>query len=331
MRLTTPATALVGLSALSKMSSAVISPGKIKSHWADATTLRDFEAEGTTAHRLCTIDDGWVERFGDDVLVSFRTVNARDRLLLELNLWGTALGFRFRRVFGRLLPRKNEDRERPQLMFGDANASLQTTATERHLRFGIDFAAGYSVGLFIDQRENRSYVRKTGPRRLLNCFAYTCSFSVAAASVGARTVNVDLSKATLKRGRANFELNDISSEDHQFIADDVMSVLPRLARRGEKFDMIILDPPTFSRNRRGKAFHVEHDFERLLLLAMETATRDCHILLSTNCSTLGQHSLEVMGRYCMKVARRAGHSYRPPLPPDFPSGTAAKTVWLRLR
>src|SRR5437588_3187672 len=139
-----------------------------RSEWIDRALLRAFETEGTDAHRLCTIDRGWVERFGSDVLISFKNVAARDCLLIELNLWGKAIGFRFGRIFGRLLPKRNEEREKPRLMLGDRNASLQTTATERHLKFGIDFGAGYSVGLFVDQRENRSYIRRLQPKRLLN-------------------------------------------------------------------------------------------------------------------------------------------------------------------
>jgi len=308
-----------------------MTPMKMKSKWIDATLLRDFEVEGTDAHRLCTITDGWVERFGSDVLISFKNSAARDRLLLELNSWGTAVEFRFGRIFGRHLARKNEEREKPRLMFGNRKENLQTKATERHLQFGIDFGAGYSVGLFVDQRENRSYVRKREPKRLLNCFAYTCSFSVAAASVGASTVNVDLSKKSLWRGRENFALNRLSTFSHRFIVDDVMSVLPRLARRGEKFDSIILDPPTFSRSHRGKAFDVEQDFEKLLLLALEVAARDCHVLLSTNCATFRCHALEVMARYCLKAARRAGQVARPTPLPDFPPGAGAKSVWLLLR
>src|SRR5256884_275046 len=139
--------------------------------------------------------------------------------------------------------------------------------TEHRLKFGVDFGAGYSVGLFIDQRENRKFVRQLKPKRILNCFAYTCSFSVAAASASAQTVNVDLSKKSLERGRRNFELNVLSTEGHKFIADDVRPVLQRLARRGEKFDMIILDPPTFSRTKGGAAFHVERDFEDVIVAA----------------------------------------------------------------
>jgi len=331
MRLTTAATAGFRVSRFERMRLNLLPTMKMRSEWIDATMLRDFEAEGTDAHRLCTIDDGWVERFGRDILISFKNAPARERLTLELNLWGTAVGFKFGRIFIRFLPRKNEEREKPRLLFGSKEENLQTLVTERHLKFGIDFGAGYSVGLFADQRENRSYVRKIAPKRLLNCFAYTCSFSVAATSVGAKTVNVDLSKKSLARGRENFSLNSLPSNDHQFIADDVFTVLPRLARKGEKFDAIILDPPTFSRSRRGKAFHVEHDFEKLLLLALELTERDGCILLSTNCSTLREHALEVMARYCLKAARRAGKFHRQPPLPDFSPNMGASSIWLCLR
>jgi 23S rRNA (cytosine1962-C5)-methyltransferase len=304
---------------------------KKKSQWIDLNLLRDFEAEGTDAHRLCTIEDGWVERFERDILISHKTDPARDQLILELNSWSTAMGFTFGRIFARNLPKQNAEREAPRLMSGDAKENLQTTAKEWLLRYGIDFGAGYSVGLFVDQRENRRYVRKIAPKRLLNCFAYTCSFSVAAGSAGAKTVNVDLSKTSLARGRENFGLNGLPTAEHSFIADDVLSVLPRLARKGEKFDAIILDPPTFSRSHRGNIFHVEEDFEKLLVAALEVAERNARILLSTNCSTLREHALEVLARYCLKVTRRAGIFHREPPPPDFPPGAAASTVWLTLR
>ncbi len=149
--------------------------------------------------------------------------------------------------------------------------------------------------------------------------------------MGATTCNVDLSKKSLARGRENFALNSLPTVDHRFIADDVMAVLPRLARQGEKFDAIILDPPTFSRSPGGKAFHVENDFGKLLLDALDLAPRDSHLLLSTNCSTLREHALEVMARYGLKTARRAATFHRQPPLPDFPPGTGASSIWLTLR
>ena len=302
-----------------------------KVEWIDSTLLQTFETEGTDSHRLCTIDNGWAERFGRDILISFRTTAANDRLVDEFKAWSGSVGFPIGRVFGRFLPKKNEERETPKLLIGNEGENLQMIATEHHLKFGIDFGAGYSVGLFIDQRENRRFVRQTASKRLLNCFAYTCSFSVVAASAGAQTVNVDLSKKSLERGRQNFVLNSLSTEGHQFIADDVRPVLRRLARRGQKFDMIMLDPPTFSRTKGGDAFHVEKDFEELIVLALDLIEREGRILLSTNCETLNEQALERFSRYCLKLSRRSGVFHRQPAPIDFPPGGGAATIWLTLR
>lgn len=301
------------------------------SQWIEAAAVKNFEAEQTDAFRLCTCPDGWVERYGTDVLVSYKTDAAQQRLTTELYLWSLSVGFKFTRVFARFLPKKNAERQSPKLVIGDAGANLRTTALERQLRYNIDFEAGYSVGLFVDQRENRTYVRQAKPKTVLNCFSYTCAFSVAAASVGAETISVDLSKKSLTRGRENFELNSLPIDGHRFLTDDVMELLPRLGRKGEKFDIIILDPPTFSRSARGKAFQIEKDFETLLTYALELAERDSHILLSTNCTTLTVRALEVMARFCLKASRRAGTLHHQPALPDFPTDAPARTVWLTLR
>ena len=303
-----------------------MSPG-----WIDASLFRDFQAEGTDAHRLCTIEDGWVERFGPDILISFKRVLGRERLIQELKEWANGIPFKFERIFARFVPRKSEQREPPRLICGNPAENLRTIATERRLKFGIDFGAGFSVGLFPDQRENRSFIRQIAPKHVLNCFAYTCSFSVSAAYVGATTLNIDLSKKSLARGRENFALNSLSTMGHRFIADDVMAVLPRLAGKCEKFDVIILDPPTFSRSLRGKTFHVEEDFEKLLVDSLELTEQNGHVLVSTNCSTLREHALEVMARYGLKTARRTGTLRRSPVLPDFPPRTGASSIWLTLR
>jgi 23S rRNA (cytosine1962-C5)-methyltransferase len=154
---------------------------------------------------------------------------------------------------------------------------------------------------------------------------------VCAACNGADTLNVDLSKKYLARGRENFALNNLSTIAHRFITDDVRAVLSRLARRGEKFDAIILDPPTFSRSPEGKTFQVQDDFEDLLISALTVAERAAHILVSTNCSALGEPALKVMARYCLKETRRAAAFHRPLPLPDFPPRTGASSIWLALR
>jgi 23S rRNA (cytosine1962-C5)-methyltransferase len=303
----------------------------VKTTWIERELMRDFEVEGTDAYRLWTVADGWVERLGRDVLISFKNQAARERLTTEYFLWAEAMGFNAQRMFERFLPKRNQERQAPKLILGDSNISSRSVVMERGLRFEIDFCGGYSVGLFIDQRENRSFVRQSAPKRMLNCFAYSCSFSVAAAIAGANTVSVDLSQKSLERGRANFVLNNLPATEHHFIADDVFEVLPRLSRKDEKFDLIVLDPPTFSRSHRGKTFQVESDFEGLLMAALEVADRDCRILLSTNCTALNQRALEVMARFCLKASRRAGSFHSEPRPVEFPPDSGASTIWLTLR
>jgi 23S rRNA (cytosine1962-C5)-methyltransferase len=300
----------------------------VKTKWIEIELLREFEAEKTNAHRLATAADGWVERLGEDVLISYKSDAARERLIAEFISWAKAMAWK--RIFVRFLPREDAKRVAPDLFRGDAGADRRGVVMERALRYGVDFSAGYSPGLFLDQRENRSFVRGMAPKSMLNCFSYTGSFSVAAAYAGARTLSIDLSRKSLERSRENLALNALSTDGHRFIGDDVLEVLPRLARKGEKFDLIVLDPPTFSRSRSGRAFRVESNFEDLLIAALDVAERRARILLSTNCSHLNERDLEVMARFCLKATRRAGSFHREPVPVEFPPGSAASTVWLTL-
>ena len=299
--------------------------------WIPAELLAAFEAAQTTAHRLFTSRDAWAERFGAEVLISFKTDAARDLALAGLREWEGRTGFRSARVFGRFLPRQNAERMAPVLLEGAAPAVLTITVTEAGIRYGIDFAAGYSAGLFVDQRANRAFLRRIAPKRLLNTFAYTCSFSVVAALAGAETVSIDLSKKSLERGRENFQWNALGLEGHRFLADDVLDLLPRLARRGEKFDAIVLDPPTFSRGNRGRRWQVEDGLEDLLLAALELAAPQAAILLSTNCTRLDRRTLENIARFALKTTRRSGSFHQEPPLPDFPRGEGAETLWITLR
>lgn len=299
--------------------------------WIEPALFRQFETEGTNAHRIYSGGWAWAERLGGDVLISHKTDAACAAVLAELRDWARALGWDYRRVFARFLPKQNAEREAPRLLEGDAQTSAESIVTERRRRFGIDFAAGYSAGLFLDQRANRAELERLEPRRVLNCFAYTCSFSVVAAATGANTWSVDLSKKSLARGRENFALNGIDPATHRFLADDVLELLPRLARRGEEFDAIVLDPPTFSRSHRGRAFQVERDLETLLLAGLEVAAPGAHMLVSTNCTTISDRDLERMARFCLKATRRSGQLRRMPPLPDFPAGAAARTLWMALR
>ena len=101
------------------------------SEWIDSELHREFIAQQTDALRLCTCPDGWVERFGVDVLISHKTDAALERLKTELCLWALNVDFKFRRVFARFLPKQNADRQTPFMILGDPDTNLQSTALER--------------------------------------------------------------------------------------------------------------------------------------------------------------------------------------------------------
>lgn len=290
-----------------------------------------IEAAGTNAHRLASGSGGWVERLGDDVILSYKNDAARDELAAGLETWSNNSGWRPVRIFHRFLPIKNADRISPVLHSGDAALPLTTVVTEAGIRYGLDIGASYSHGLFLDQRLNRSKLRALKPRRMLNTFAYTCSFSVVAALAGAQTVSVDLSRKSLDRGRDNLRLNDIAEAGHSFIADDAAELLPKLASRGERFDAIILDPPTFSRSKSGRRWQVEDHFEDLLDAALDVAMPKCAILLSTNCTKLDPTALERRARWCAKGKRRTADYLKLGTPMDFPPGHGSSTLWMVLR
>ncbi len=304
----------------------------MKPGWIAPAQFAAFEAGQTNAHRIFSGTNGWVERLAEDALISYKTAKALDAMSGSLAEWSAANGWQPRRIFAKLLPRQNEDRDPPVLLSGDPALPLAGEVRENGVRYGLDFAAGYSAGLFLDQRMNRAFLREAAPKRLLNTFAYTCSFSVAVALAGAETVSIDLSKKSLDRGRANFLLNDLDPKTrHRFLADDVLEVLPRLARRGEKFDAIVLDPPTFSRGNKGRRWQVGQHLEDLVLAAMELAAPSARMLISTNCTTIQHADLERVARFALKFHRRAGDLNRLAIPPDFPPGHGARTLWLSLR
>jgi 23S rRNA (cytosine1962-C5)-methyltransferase len=133
---------------------------------------------------------------------------------------------------------------------------------------------GLSTGIFLDQRPNRRLVREiANGAHVLNLFSYTCAFSVAAALGGAaRTVSVDASVLALERGRANFGAAGIAlggagpSAAHSFVAEDVFAWLARAATKKERFDIVIVDPPSYSSTKK-RRFVAESDYDDLVALA----------------------------------------------------------------
>jgi 23S rRNA (cytosine1962-C5)-methyltransferase len=292
-------------------------------NWISTQLAENLLAEGTNAFRIASGHGFWIERFGDTALISLRP--GPDAKTLADSIAQT--GWNPKRVFLRHLVRNPGEKDTPVLLSGDAHSSPLETVSESGLLYELDFSASYSPGLFPDQRLNRLFLRERRPQRVLNTFAYTCAFSVVAASVGAETVSVDVSKSSLQRGRQNFELNEIPPEGHRFVPEDAPTFLRRLIKRGEAFDAIILDPPTFGRSGAGKTFRFERDFPALLECALRLSAPGGAILLSTNFTAWDEAALIECARGILPSKTKF---HKIPTPADFFGNAPSATVWALL-
>lgn len=201
---------------------------------------------------------------------------------------------------------------------------------EADLRFAVRPYDGFSVGLFLEHRDNRRRVRAMAAgRRVLNAFSYTGGFSVAAAAGGAASVaSVDLSKRYLEWSKRNFAANGLDLAPHRFYCSDIFSFYRRARRQKHRYDLVILDPPTFSRLPHSRnVFSLEKDLDALVAGAVELLEPGGMILLATNDRGIACDRLETALRH---TPRRCTICDRPPLPLDFPGDPDyAKTVLAR--
>ncbi len=186
----------------------------------------------------------------------------------------------------------------PVLSGEDAPTPLRVE--ERGVAYGVELGAQLSTGLFLDQRPQRAWLaRHAGGMRVLNTFAHAGAFSVAAASAGAETVSVDLSRKWLERVPRQLALNGISPERHDCIYGDVFDWLRRLSKRGERFDLVILDPPSTSVGRKKKRWSAARDYGELVALARPLVAPGGWLWTSTNHRKLG------IGRFLRLVRQGA--------------------------
>jgi 23S rRNA (cytosine1962-C5)-methyltransferase len=220
---------------------------------------------------------------------------------------------------------------------------------ENGLNFELSFNEGYSVGLFLDQRENRrrlltGHVAAGFPLfptqnrgrtpAVLNAFAYTCGFSVCAAKAGARVTSLDLSRKYLDWGKRNFVLNQIDPASHDFIYGDVFDWFRRLTKKGRRFDAILLDPPTFSQSKISGTWRAQKDYGRLAGLALPLLEPGGVLFASSNAADWPPAEfMEVLEQALKKSGRRVDAMHYVPQPIDFPISRPEpgylKTVWFR--
>lgn len=195
------------------------------------------------------------------------------------------------------------------------------------VRLMMDMQSGYSQGLFIDQRDNRLRLRRIcrPGMKALNLFAYTGAFSVCAALAGAQTTTLDLAQACLTHCRENMQSNGVDPSLHFFCKGDALHWLGSFARQGRLFDVIILDPPTFSRDARGRVWRAERDYAELVKSAARCLAEHGRMLCTTNCRSLSSAAFRSM----VEAGAPAGAQLEEqPMPFDFAPENYLKTVWI---
>ncbi len=208
-------------------------------------------------------------------------------------------------------------------------AKTRFAVRENGLTFLVGFGEGLSTGLFMDQRENRWRLLQMNLRgkSVLNTFAYTCAFSVVAAKVGAATTSVDLSRNYLDWGKENFRANNLPVEGHEFLSGDVFEWFKRFAKRSRQWDMVILDPPTFSTTKTGRRFQAERDYGALAAQAAVLVAPGGTLFCSTNQRTISPEDFEATVRRCGREVRELEFAT---VPWDFRESSYLKTLWARL-
>lgn len=178
---------------------------------------------------------------------------------------------------------------------------------------------GFSTGLFLDQRNNRSFLADmSSGLTVLNCFSYTCAFSVACALDGGVITSVDLSRRYLEWGKRNFQHNQLNPELHQFYVVDVFEQFKKAKKLGKEYDLIILDPPSFSRNQRGGVFSVKRDMKELITQAVDVLSANGTLFVSSNLTNFSSQGLEnEIADVLMKKSRKGKKLTLPEVPFDF--------------
>lgn len=322
----------------------------------------------TNAFRLIHgASDGWpgwfVEKLGDYWLSQAEgELNPMQREeLCRLTKAFSSRGA-YHKILSRHVRKSNVADASPQLVLGEA-APERFEILENGVRYEMSFKEGYSVGLFLDQRDNRRRfltghigVDLAFPNtnrqlaqevagaasqigilnlEILNTFAYTCGFSVCAAKARARVTSLDLSKKYLEWGKRNFVLNGLDPAAHDFIYGDTFDWLRRLAKKGRAFDVIVLDPPTFSQSKESGVFRVEKNFGDLVAAALPVL-RPAGILLAS-CNTAewpAEKFLAAVDFAARGTGRKILQQHYVPQPPDFPVSRAEpaylKTLWAKM-
>jgi 23S rRNA (cytosine1962-C5)-methyltransferase len=282
-----------------------------------------------------------IEKFSDVLVMQHHEGHLRLSEVETRNLCARAqkrLGARavYRKVFGQDRSKALADLSRlhtdPMPWLGEP-VEAEIPVLENGIRFLIRPYDGYSVGLFLEHRDNRRRLRELAAgRTVLNAFAYACAFSVATVlGKAAATTNVDVSKRCLEWGKRNFAANRLDLAAHKFICSDIFDYYRRAERQRHRFDLIILDPPIFGRARRPRrTFVLTEDLNALSAGAVKLLNPGGYLLLAVNHRGTSRKRLE-KAIISAAGARPIRTIDRPRLPVDFAGDRSyAKAVLARL-
>ena len=164
------------------------------------------------------------------------------------------------------------------------------TVLENGVLYQVFMNDGLMTGIFLDQHEVRGSLVDglAMGKSLLNMFSYTAAFSVAASMGGAsQTTSVDLAKRSRELSQAHFQANGISTDEHRFIVMDVFEYFKYAKRKGLTYDVIVLDPPSFARNKK-QTFSVAKDYHKLISQSLEILNPGGIIIASTNAANVSR-------------------------------------------
>lgn len=311
-----------------------------------AAALRRLLPDDLTAYRLVHAEGDFVpglivDHFDRWLVAQFHTAGVeRDRQQILSALETVA------QPEGILVRDDIRIREREGIPAGSAivaRGSVPDTIeiTEGGVRYLVDPYRGQKTGFFLDQREKRARVGELArhAESLLNCFAYTGGFALAALAHHRtlRTVNVDASAPALELARRNYALNGHDPDAHEFHDTDVNRYLQQAQRDGTRFDVVIVDPPAFAKNLGAKE-RALRGYESLNSLAA-SATAPDGLLLTCSCSgAVAEQEFEDAVRQGFHRSRRHaqliasfGPSVDHPTLPGFPEDRYLKALLFRLR
>ncbi|KAA1042797.1 class I SAM-dependent rRNA methyltransferase [Macrococcus equipercicus] len=197
------------------------------------------------------------------------------------------------------------DREVPTHLLTDKPAEFPLIIQENNLFYTIHFEEGPMTGIFLDQRDVRNKILALPLEEgtMLNLFAYSGGFSVAAAKNGMSTTSVDIAKRSLELIEQNFGLNELPLDDHFRYTLDVFDMFKYCSRKKLSYDLIVIDPPSFSRSKK-RRFSVKSNYHELIEGAVPLVKANGYLLLSTNASDYSLNAFKKMIETTLKEQRR---------------------------